>query len=74
MENKEIVSLLKTLLKEKKIVPNCSYNPDFYFCIGITGTPENEIPEAFKNCRGCKLGKFVFDLSLVKGEKLKVTR
>lgn len=55
---------LKVLLREKKIVPQCSYNPDFYFCIGITGDQAN-IPNGFKNCRGCQVGKFLFDLSLV---------
>ncbi len=65
MENKEIIPLLKKLLREKKLVPNCSYHPDFYFCIGITGTSENDIPDSFKNCRGCQLGKFIFGLSLV---------
>jgi len=57
---------LKALLREKKLVPNCSYNPDFYFCIGISGNQPDEIPESFKNCKGCSLGKFLFDLSLTK--------
>lgn len=59
--------LKKLIIQEKiEIITKCSKHESIYFCIGITGTPTNEVAKtSFKECVGCPVGALFYNIALI---------